>query len=86
MPRAHEATLRVAGRADDLAEVLRWVEHDLVREEHDACVIRVRSDELDALVANVAMLAVWGHVDVTVEGPPEVAAAVAEVGQRLHAA
>ncbi len=85
-PRAYEATVRLAGSADDLAEVLRWVEHDLVGDEPDACVIRVRSDKFDALVANIAMLAVWGHIDVTVEEPTEVAAAVAEVGQRLHAA
>ena len=66
--------------------MLRWVEHDLVGDDPDACVIRVRSDKFDALVANIAMLAVWGHIDVTVEEPTEVAVAVAEVGQRLHAA
>ncbi len=81
MPKAHEAVIVARTDRSALDGTLRWIDHDIDEGADGTCRITIRADSVDWLLSTIATLAMSGEL--TVEGPPEVAAAVAGLGQRL---
>jgi predicted DNA-binding transcriptional regulator YafY len=77
MPQRYVVRARVAIAADALAQqVGRW---GTVTEDGDGCVLEMNVDDLDWPV----MVLAGSGAEFVVESPPELAARVAEVGQRF---
>ena len=83
LPKPHEVTLVAHGPLDVVRDALRWADARVEPVDAARCRVVIRSDSQDWLVSSVAFLAVW--VDVDVEGPPEVAARLAALADRLRA-
>jgi predicted DNA-binding transcriptional regulator YafY len=83
MPRAVEAIVRVDRPAEELADTLHRIDHELVETGPASCTIRLRADAEDWIVWTIASLA--AIAEVTVEEPDHIARAVEDVGRRLLA-
>jgi predicted DNA-binding transcriptional regulator YafY len=83
IPKAMEARLLAHGDREAVSQALRWTDFELTGDGNGEgpLEVEVRHDSVDWLVQIIAMLATV--CDVTVEGPPEVAAGVERLGQRL---
>ena len=64
MFRHHEATLAIDATYAELDNVLRWVDHTVVREETASCLISVRSEDLGRLAMTVARIGLTAPVEV----------------------
>lgn len=81
IPREVVATLALGAGLDDLAEVLRWVDHEVVETSAEATVVRVRGEDVGRLAMTVARLALTASVRVI--EPLELADAVERLGAHL---
>ncbi|MFE6237355.1 helix-turn-helix transcriptional regulator [Cellulosimicrobium sp. NPDC057862] len=80
-PRERVATLVLDAGPDDLAEVLRWVDHDVVDAASGAVVVQVRGEDVGRLAMTVARLAL--SVPVRVVEPDDLAEAVDRLAAHL---
>lgn len=80
-PRGRVATVVLDAGLDDLAGVLRWVDHDVVDAASGAVVIRIRGEDVGRLAMTVARLALSAPVRVV--EPDDVADAVERLGAHL---
>lgn len=74
IPRGRVATLVLAAEPDDLTEVLRWEDHEVVESAPGAVVVRIRGEDVGRLALTVARLAL--STPVRVVEPDDVARAV----------
>ncbi|MFB7890511.1 helix-turn-helix transcriptional regulator [Cellulosimicrobium cellulans] len=81
VPRERVATLVLDAGLDDLAEVLRWVDHDVVDAAPGAVVVRIRGEDVGRLAMTVARLALSASVRVV--EPEDLADAVERLGAHL---
>ncbi|ARU50384.1 DNA-binding transcriptional regulator [Cellulosimicrobium cellulans] len=81
VPRERVATLLLDARLDDLAEVLRWVDHDVVDAASGAVRVRIRGEDVGRLALTVARLALSAPVRVV--EPDDLADAVVRLGAHL---
>ena len=81
IPREIEALLAVGAPYTHIEDVLSWTEHSLVETEPDACVVRLRTENLDWLVLTIAHIALTART--TVVEPADVADAVDLLAERL---
>jgi predicted DNA-binding transcriptional regulator YafY len=86
IPRSLEARVVVDADRETVEQALRWADHELAPAAGASGPVGVtlRYDSMDWLVQTVAMLA--GIGELVVEGPPQVMAAVDQLGRRLQAA
>ena len=81
-PRERVATVALGARLDDLSEVLRWVDHEVVETTTGATVIEIRGEDLGRLVLTVARIALTTSVRVI--EPDDLAHAVERLGANLR--
>ncbi|WP_454729661.1 helix-turn-helix transcriptional regulator [Cellulosimicrobium protaetiae] len=81
IPRERVATVVLDAELDDLAEVLRWTDHEVVGTATGAVVVQVRGEDVGRLALTVARLALGAPVRVV--GPDEVARAVERLAAHL---
>ena len=62
--RHHQATLVIDARLDELADVLRWVDHTPVKTDEVSCSIEIRGEDLGRLAMTVARIALTAPVAV----------------------
>ncbi|QJW36239.1 helix-turn-helix transcriptional regulator [Cellulosimicrobium protaetiae] len=81
IPRERVATLVLDAEPDDLTEVLRWVDHDVVDAAPGAVVVRIRGEDVGRLAMTVARLALGAPVRVV--EPDDLADAVGRLASHL---
>src|SRR5690606_15732380 len=81
IPREGVATLSLGAGVGDLAEVLRWVDHDVVEATARTTVIRIRGEDEGRLAMTVARIALAAPVRVV--EPGALARAVERLGAHL---
>ncbi len=81
IPREIESLVAVAAPYPQIEDQLRWTEHDVIENEPDRCVVRLRTDNLDWLVLAVAGIALTAPT--TVIEPARVAEAVGLLAEHL---
>lgn len=82
MPRQIEAVVAVGAPYDRVAEALSWAEPTPLDTRSDSCTVRLRTNELDQLVAALARAAQHGPVQVV--EPASVAAHVDALSDHLE--
>lgn len=80
-PMAHEADVTIAGDPDAVADVVRWLDTEVVNLGDGRCRVHLRSDSLGWLLTQVTTLAT--HFDVSVDGRDDLAALVQTTAARL---
>lgn len=80
-PRERVATLALGAAHDDLADVLRWVEHRVVQTAPGATVVQVRAEDVGRLAMTVARIALVTSVRVI--DPDDLAHAVTRLGAHV---
>lgn len=81
VPRDRVATLALGAGLDDLDEVLRWVDHQVVETSGEATVIHIRGEDRGRLAMTVARIALTTSVRVI--EPDDLAHAVESLGAHL---
>ena len=81
IPRHHQASIAVDATFADLEDVLRWVDHTLVKTEAESCVVDIRGDDFDWLAMTIARVALTAPVRVI--EPPELAENVRQLATHL---
>jgi predicted DNA-binding transcriptional regulator YafY len=80
-PSRHHVDLTVRAAPDEVAGALRWVSAEVVDRGDGTCAVRAGADAEWSLVLTVALVCLEHEAEV--HGPPEVAAAVAALADRL---
>jgi predicted DNA-binding transcriptional regulator YafY len=81
MPMAHNAVVVARGPVDRIRDVVGWAGAEVEEVDPETCRIKLRAESPHWLDSIIAMLAVVASVEVT--EPPEVAARVARMAERL---
>ncbi|ROS25970.1 WYL domain-containing protein [Cellulomonas sp. PhB150] len=81
IPRERVATLALGAALDDLAEVLRWVDHEVVEATSGGTVIQIRGEDDGRLAMTVARIALTTSVRVI--EPDDLVHAVERLGAHL---
>lgn len=81
VPRERSATLALGSEPDDLADVLRWVDHDVVETASGTTVVCIRGEDVGRLAMAVARIALITSVRVI--EPDDLAHAVQRLGAHL---
>ena len=76
-----EATLAIRATPTELEGVLRWIDHTPIEATADACLVRIRSEDLGRLAMAVARLALTAQVRVI--EPVELAHVVEQLASHL---
>ena len=84
MPRLAEATLSIQAPITALEGALRWIDHTPLGVQPEACVVRIRSEDLGRLTMTVARLGLTAPVSVI--EPAELADAVRQLASNLGGA
>lgn len=79
--RHEDATLLIRAAFDDVAAVLRWVDHKLLEGEADRCVVQIRSEDVGRLAMTVAEIALVAPVSVL--EPAELVETIARLATHL---
>lgn len=75
------ARLVIHANSAEVAGVLRWVDHSLVKGEADRCVVEIRSGDIGRLAMTVAEIALTARV--TVIDPPDLVEAIGRLAGHL---